>query len=140
MVRSLIPAHEFRSEPWDSLQARAEDLATSGPGFDHLPILIRSIRESGVDHMLAAHFAMSDLNVTSITVAGPPVERIVVLRPTSPSGLESVRIEHRSVSGRDDSVERHASDAVPLFWRFVWEKFGITPDNAKDPDRGGSGP
>lgn len=37
----------------------------------------------------------------------------------------TVVVEHLSTTGRDDRVERPVSDAVPLFWRFVTEKFGI---------------
>jgi hypothetical protein len=32
------------------------------------------------------------------------------------------------VTGYDDRIERPASDAVPLFWRFMIEKFGVQPD------------
>ena len=36
-----------------------------------------------------------------------------------------VRIKHEAFTGLTDSMERPIADAVPLFWRFVSEKFGI---------------
>lgn len=41
--------------------------------------------------------------------------------------LDCVRVRHFSVTGRDDAVERPAVEAVPLFWRFTREKWGIEP-------------
>lgn len=32
--------------------------------------------------------------------------------------------ERGSATGRDDRIERSADEAVALFWRFVFEKFG----------------
>ncbi|SDS81377.1 hypothetical protein SAMN04515669_1995 [Jiangella sp. DSM 45060] len=37
-------------------------------------------------------------------------------------------IEEQSVTGHDDIIERPAAEAVPLFWRFMIEKFGIAPE------------
>ena len=36
-----------------------------------------------------------------------------------------VLIEHLTCSGHDERIERPASEAVPLFWRFMIEKYGI---------------
>jgi hypothetical protein len=36
---------------------------------------------------------------------------------------------HLSLTGRNDRIERPIAEAIPLFWRFVIEKFGITPDD-----------
>jgi hypothetical protein len=38
-----------------------------------------------------------------------------------------VLIEQQSLTGHDDRIERLASEAVPLFWRFMIEKFGVHP-------------
>jgi hypothetical protein len=38
-----------------------------------------------------------------------------------------VRIEHLSVTGHDDVIDRPFADAVPLLWRFMIEKFGVDP-------------
>jgi hypothetical protein len=32
-----------------------------------------------------------------------------------------------AVTGRNDRIERQVDEAVPLFWRFVTEKFGVDP-------------
>lgn len=49
--------------------------------------------------------------------------------PESPSsgfvGAGGVFIEHRSVTGHDDGIFRDGAEAVPLFWRFMIEKFGV---------------
>lgn len=39
-----------------------------------------------------------------------------------------VRISHEAYSGLVETIERPSSDALPLFWRFVREKFGIERD------------
>jgi hypothetical protein len=36
-------------------------------------------------------------------------------------------IEQQSLRGHDDRIERPAGEAVPLFWRFMIEKFGVHP-------------
>jgi hypothetical protein len=36
-----------------------------------------------------------------------------------------VLIEHLTSTGHDERIERPASEAVPLFWRFAIEKFGL---------------
>ena len=38
-----------------------------------------------------------------------------------------VLIEHLSVTGRNDRIERPVDEAVPLFWRFMIEKFVVGP-------------
>jgi hypothetical protein len=50
----------------------------------------------------------------------------------SPSSLtppiaDKVRIEHLSVTGRNDRIERPVDESVALFWRFMIEKFGVHP-------------
>ena len=42
-----------------------------------------------------------------------------------------VVIEHESATGHLDRIERPSGEAVPLFWRFVIEKFGIAPAPVK---------
>ena len=72
---------------------------------------------------------MHDLWVASSPIQDPPLDVIVVRAPGSlyePSA-GNVLIEHLSVTGRNDRIERPAIDAVPLFWRFAIEKFGTVP-------------
>jgi hypothetical protein len=40
-------------------------------------------------------------------------------------GDGNVRIRHEAFTGLTDEIERPIADAVPLFWCFVAEKFGI---------------
>jgi hypothetical protein len=40
-----------------------------------------------------------------------------------------VVVEHLPLVGTADSIERDGTDAVPLFWRFMIEKYGVHPDN-----------
>jgi hypothetical protein len=41
----------------------------------------------------------------------------------------SVLIEYLSPLGPSTSIERPAIEAVPLFWRFVREEFGLEPSD-----------
>jgi len=36
-------------------------------------------------------------------------------------------IEEMSLTGHRDLIERPAAEAVPLFWRFMIEKYGVHP-------------
>jgi hypothetical protein len=42
-------------------------------------------------------------------------------------GVGWVAVEHVTVTGRDERIDRPAAETVPLFWRFVMEKFGVQP-------------
>jgi hypothetical protein len=59
----------------------------------------------------------------------PPYDVVAVRAPGSlhPPGNGQVLIEHLACTGHNDRVERPASDAVKLFWRFVIEKYGVHP-------------
>ena len=92
--------------------------------------IIDSLIESGAAQPIAATTSMHDLLVTDVPIQGPPLEVIAIralvgsLRPLSAPGL--VRIEHLAPTGRDDAIERPPVEAVPLFWRFVRETFGVS--------------
>jgi hypothetical protein len=70
---------------------------------------------------------MHDLIVVALPLPEPPFDVIAVRAPGSlrepPSG--EVLIEHLAPTGRDERISRPAAEAVPLFWRFVIEKFGL---------------
>lgn len=72
---------------------------------------------------------MHDLVVVETPIPKPPAE---VLRVSASGSLHPalkdgwVAVEHPTHTGRNDRIERPAAEAVPLFWRFVVEKFGIT--------------
>jgi len=66
---------------------------------------------------------MHDLVVVSVRIPEPPYG--VAVR--APGSLRSPRdghvlIEHMSVTGHDDRIERPVAEAVALFWRFMIEK------------------
>ena len=130
MPRSLIAAHEFHRESWDAIAARAEELASLDSKLSYLPELVTSIRESGVEDRLGARFSMTDLHIAEIPMSRPPVEYLAVKRPSgrTPPVSGEVRIEHHTVSGRNDSIDRASAEVVPLFWRFAREKFGLLPN------------
>jgi len=127
MRRSHLPPYEFRAETWDAISERAAEIAALDQNLRYVEDLVKSIRDSGVEHELAGSFSMMDLRVAAVPVTTPPVEYIGVYGPTStPStGNGKVRLVHRTASGRDDSIERPSAEVVPVFWRFVREKYGI---------------
>jgi len=78
---------------------------------------------------LAGLTSMHDLLVAARPVADDqPVEVVAVRSPSSGRvGPGAVLIEHLTVSGRNDVIVRPSAEAVPLFWRFMIEKFGVEP-------------
>jgi hypothetical protein len=130
MARTILPPDEFHVMTWTEIGARADEIAALGPQFRYLTDLVASIRRSGVDDQLAASYSMMDLRVTDAPVHEPPVEYILVRAPNStpspPPGM--IRIEHQTSSGRNDAIDRPYDETVPLFWRFIREKFGVVAD------------
>ncbi|MFC7597545.1 hypothetical protein ACFQU3_19675 [Terrabacter sp. GCM10028922] len=72
---------------------------------------------------------MHDLIVVAAPIPEPPYGVVAVRAPGSPRRPREghVLIEHLSVTGHDDKIERPVAEAVPLFWRFMIEKFGVAP-------------
>jgi hypothetical protein len=124
MARTLGFPHDFRPTPWDDLVEECEQR----PPAHYLRPILTSVRDSSVRAHLAGALWMNDLAVVAAPVGEPPMDVVVVsatgsLRPPGTRGL--VRIEHRTVTGRNDTIERPPEDAAALFWRFVIEKFGV---------------
>jgi hypothetical protein len=93
--------------------------------------IVDSVIVSDSTSLLAACTSMHDLVVVPVPIPEPPYGVIIVRAPGSlhePSP-GSVLIEHLSLTGHDDRIERSTDDAVPLFWRFVREKYGVEPKN-----------
>ena len=90
------------------------------------------MRHAKAEHDLAAFTSMHDLMVRATPWPKPPYDLVTVRAPNSmskvPAGL--VRIEHLAVTGRNDKIERPVAEAVPLFWRFMIEKFGGAPSGS----------
>jgi len=127
--------YPVKQTPWDEIDARFTGFATMNPTFEHMAAIVRSVRAVGAESDLAAFTSMHDLMVASRPIPEPPVELVAVRAPSSMAKVSEgcVVIEHLSVTGRNDQIERPVADAVPLFWRFMIEKFGVDPGNYSKP-------
>lgn len=105
------------------------EMADRHAQFQHMSDIVKSVLASGRTEALAGCTSMHDLMVVPTPIPEPPYGLVAVRAPGSlrepATGL--VRIEHLSVTGHDDAIERPVADAVPLFWRFMIEKFGVDP-------------
>lgn len=121
--------HPFRAQAWDEIHRTMSALATAHPPFRHMEAIVRSVLDSDVVDRLAASTSMHDLVVVPVPVPEPPYGIVAVRAPGS---LRSPRdghvlIEEMSATGMNDRVERPVDEAVPLFWRFMIEKYGVRP-------------
>lgn len=121
--------YPFRQDPWVEIDVFLGDMADRYNQFQHMSDIVKSVLVSDQTEALAAFTSMHDLIVAPTPIPEPPYGVVAVRAPGSlrepASGL--VRIEHLSVTGHDDTIERPVADAVPLFWRFMIEKFGVDP-------------
>jgi hypothetical protein len=119
----------FRAVPWDDIAARLHEMAGLHPEFGHVAAVADSVLASGVADQLAGGTSMHDLLVVPAPVTDPVDEVIRVCSPSSvrpvPPGF--VVIEHVTVTGRDERIHRPVAETVPLFWRFIIEKYGVRP-------------
>ncbi len=107
-------------DDWDVLLRRyadapplVQDSAVAG--------VVRSIAASPARSALRYTTSMWDLIVAPAPGAPAPVDAVKVSAPNYPT----VVVEHLPPVGGADRIERPREDAVPLFWRFVKEKYGI---------------
>lgn len=104
-------------------------MAERDESFGYLAAVAESVRDSEAARSLAGTTSMHDLVVTSTPVVEPPLDVVIVRVPSSlhrPSAGH-VLIEQHSLTGHDDRIERPVAEAMPLFWRFMIEKFGVHP-------------
>jgi hypothetical protein len=89
--------------------------------------VIDSIVSSGLGDELQFATSMWDLIVTSSPASAPPVDVVAVRGAMGAKRVPADRIvvEHLPLVGLADAIERDASDAVPLFWAFMREKYGL---------------
>jgi hypothetical protein len=97
----------------------------------HSPVmadLVASIRECAADQ-LAGFMSMHDLAVTTTPIPDAAPIDVIWVRPQAAddTGSQDVLIEHWAATGWDEQIVRPAPEAVPLFWRFAREKWGIEP-------------
>ena len=129
--------YPFPVRPWPDIIEFYEWLLDEGASFV-APMLsvARSVVVEGADSQIGGHTSMHDLVVTSLPVgsAVPRDQVRVALAPTPGPRAEFrlsrpgiVRISHYSGVGQDDEIERPASEVLPLFWRFMIEKYGVHP-------------
>jgi hypothetical protein len=137
MVHTAGYPYEFDAQPWDSILSTVKELSQTQPSLDYLVAIALSVIESGASAQIAGALWMMDLAVAELPVQTAPIDLIVVRGPSSldraPVGL--VRIEHLTVSGHNDVIDRPYADAVPLFWRFVSEKFGVMKPATAEPSK-----
>jgi hypothetical protein len=126
-TRHFGQRHPFHETPWIEIRDRVTPIAAGNEAFSYLVEIIDSVLSAGADEMLAATTAMHDILVVPRPIPEPPYELIAVRAPNSmhPPTPGNVRIEHLSLTNRNDCIERPPQDAVRLFWRFVKEKYGI---------------
>ena len=128
----------FVPRPWAEIQAHLDAVAQKDPTHRHLAAIVMSVRTSSQEAHLAGLTSMHDLIVRGRPVPDPPVDVVAVRSPSSlvrvPAG--TIVIEHLSTTGHDDRIIRPADEAVPLFWRFMVEKFGLHRMTGTDGEQG----
>ena len=136
-TRSSAWPFPFQEVAWDQIAAKFTAMAAKHPQFQHMADIVDSVLACHEQTRLAALTSMHDLVVTSRPIpAEPPIEVVIVRSPSSGLvGDEAVSIEHCSITGHDDKITRPSSEAVPLFWRFMIEKFGVDPVRVAANDR-----
>ncbi len=113
---------------WDERLREYEEAVDRGLPLEHVVDIVRSVIESGRAAELGSTVSHFDLIVAAAPGDSPPFD-VVAVRTfgVRPPRTGWVRIDHVSLTGHDDSIERPIDESVRLFWRFVIEKFGIEP-------------
>ncbi len=136
-MRTRAWAYEFNPRGWRDLRDWYAALTEQNPKLRYLVDIVESVESSEHSGDLAGTTSMHDLVVTDTPVPGPPNDVIIVRAPGSLHRPTAgcARVEHHSHSGRNDEIERPDAEAVPLFWRFVLEKFGLVGESGRSDPR-----
>jgi hypothetical protein len=128
-MRSHGWPYPFEERPWDGIRTFLAGMALQYSNFRYLVDIADSVTATGSEMRLAGCTSMHDLIVVPRPIGDPPFDAVVVRAPGSihPPADRHVLIEHLACTGRNERIERPAAEAVPLFWRFMIEKFGIEP-------------
>jgi hypothetical protein len=119
---------QFQATPWAQLADHYWELTDATPVYLTIIEIIDSVRASGAGSWLAAARTIGALNVVSVDAAEPPYSVISVsIIPAGRTAPGVVQVEHVSCSGLTEVIVRPLDNGVPLFWRFVIEKFGVQP-------------
>ena len=129
-VRRVPPLRpSFGVLAWPEVAALMHHMANANPAFRAMADIVESVIASRSTDLLAASTSMHDLIVVPVPVTEPVYESVIVRAPSSldPPREGHVLIEHLASNGRNDRIERPFEEAVPLFWRFMAEKYGVRP-------------
>jgi hypothetical protein len=117
---------DFPVRPWPDIVQFYRGIADGGGRWVSPMLMIaQSVVDEGATERLLAHTSMHDLVVTT-----PPRRAQVktdYVRVELLPHESGVRIWHRPLVGLSDDLQRPVDDAVPLFWRFMIEKYGVRP-------------
>ena len=119
----------FRGRSWEEVRDWYAELGW--PKLEPLVDVVDSVLKCGGAERLVANTSMHDLWVARM-VDDAAASAVDVIEVCSSSSRRAVRrgevlVVHTSHSGHEEEISRPGSDAVPLFWRFVREKWGIEP-------------
>lgn len=91
--------------------------------------VIGSVIQADLQDQLVAGRSLWDLVISTAPADEPPLDVIIVRSVVSmnPPRTGQVRLEHLATSGLREEVSRPVAEVLPLFWRFVQEKWGLTP-------------
>ena len=127
-----------RERHWATIEAFYAGLLDGGLDFVAPTLaIVRSVISEGGSTKLSGNTSMHTLIVTRTPVQEwPDTIRVEVLTTGSEVRIVHTKIvralrPYRPVVWADqigDSIARPAHEAVPLFWRFCVEKFGVHPD------------
>lgn len=115
---------------------RGSDWSALVREYEHAPAtvapvarIVASVASSGRGDELLFATSMWDLIVTPSPGSEPPIDVVAVRGAMGMAHVHEdlIVIEHMPLVGMADRIERPADEAVPLFWRFVSEKYGIEP-------------
>jgi hypothetical protein len=104
-----------------------DDMVRIDRSFTYLAEIVNSVRGSEAADLIVGRTSMHDLFVAEAPATEPPFDVLIVRAPGSlrEAPVGRVVIEHESLTGHDDKIERPVDDAVPLFWRFLLEKWDV---------------
>ena len=128
-MKTLGWPYPFRQTDWSDIAVFLGSMADANPAFQCMSDIVTSVIDSQSTDLLAAFTSMHDLMVVATPIPELPYDLVAVRAPGSLARPRDgyVVIEHLTVSGHNDRIERPAAEAVPLFWRFMIEKFGVRP-------------
>ncbi|RUL92766.1 MULTISPECIES: hypothetical protein [Micromonospora] len=127
-MRTMAYPGEFHEMPWPKIEAQLGEWCARSPQMRPMLDIVRSVLSSGADAQLAGLLSMTDLVVVARPAPSPPYDEVIV-RYQAPW----ITVETLTHNGRNDRIRRPVEDAVPLFWRFMIEKFGIHPSPSGAP-------